>query len=458
MTKRRSPAIFLDRDGTVIHDRPGFYLKRPEQVRVYRAAPAGLRLLRRAGYRLVLVSNQSGIGRGFFDRAGLARIHRRLRLKLREQGAGLDAFYFCPHHPDDGCSCRKPAPALVRRAVRELGLTLKGSFLVGDKQSDLELGRRVGIPSILVKTGHGRAQLSRYGRGLKADHVAKDLLAAARWIVRQTAPALLLAAAFAARGAAQGVPAPISTATVAAPFDLVRGTLPVSALARPVSWFPEKLDFEVKWGLISMGFSDMAVEEIVDFNGRPAYHVVSKAWSGGFADTFYKVRDQNESWIDAEDFRSLGYSKKLREGSFFRDEWVLYDYPAKAWVSKRLNKSGEASFGSGEVPGPVQDVLSSLYYIRGKTLQIGDEVVIDVNTMENWPFVLKVIKKETIKVPAGKFNTILVEPFMRKEGIFIQKGKRLRVWVTDDERHYPVMMKVEIIFGNITAVLLRKPN
>lgn len=184
---RKAPVVFLDRDGTLIHDRPGFYLRRPEQVRVYPPVFEALRRLRAAGYRLVVVSNQSGIGRGFLDHATLSRIHSRLKALLKGGGARLDGIYFCPHHPDDGCPCRKPSPLLARRAVRELGLTLRGAAVVGDKKADADLARALGVPAVLVKTGHGRHQRERWGRRLRADHESKDLLAAANWILKNLA-------------------------------------------------------------------------------------------------------------------------------------------------------------------------------------------------------------------------------------------------------------------------------
>ncbi|HAH07069.1 MAG TPA: hypothetical protein DCM05_11220 [Elusimicrobia bacterium] len=182
----KHPVIFLDRDGTLIYDRPGFYLRRPEQVRLYRFTAEALRLLRRAGFKLVVVSNQSGIGRGYLGLEMLRRIHLRLKAELKERGARLDGFYFCPHHPDDACRCRKPSPFLALKAVRELGLTLKGSFVVGDKKADADLARALGVPSVHLKTGHGRSQRERYGPRLGATHRSPHLLAAARWILRRS--------------------------------------------------------------------------------------------------------------------------------------------------------------------------------------------------------------------------------------------------------------------------------
>lgn len=181
----RRPAVFLDRDGTIIHDRPGFYLRRPEQVRIYPPVFEALRLLKRAGFRLVVISNQSGIGRGLLDLATLARIHRRLRAALKRRGADVDAVYFCPHLPGDGCRCRKPSPTLARRAVRELGLSLAGSAVVGDKKVDVDLARALGVPAVHVATGHGRRERERWGRRLAPAHRTRDVLGAARWILRR---------------------------------------------------------------------------------------------------------------------------------------------------------------------------------------------------------------------------------------------------------------------------------
>ncbi len=217
--------------------------------------------------------------------------------------------------------------------------------------------------------------------------------------------------------------------------------------------FPEKLTLDVSWGMLSVGEATLGVDKIVMFNGRPAYHLVSEARSNSFCDTFYEVRDLNESWLDARTLTSLGYSKKLREGHFFRDEWVLYDRDAGTFVDRRTNKDGTFSVRVGTIPAQVQDVLSSVYFVRSRPLPDGGQVVVDVNTPDNWPLAVKVTKRETVKTPDGRFPAVLVEPAMRREGLFIQKGKNLRLWLSDDEARKPLMMKVEVFFGHVTAVL-----
>ena len=217
--------------------------------------------------------------------------------------------------------------------------------------------------------------------------------------------------------------------------------------------FPEKLTMDVTWGLLSVGEATLGVDKLVMFNGRPAYHLVSEARSNSFCDAFYAVRDLNESWVDARTLTSLGYSKKLREGLYYRDVWVLYDRDAGTFVERQTKKNGSFTVKTGTIPAQVQDILSSVYFLRTHDLPDGGQVVVDVNTPENWPLVVKVTKRETVKLARGRTPAVLIEPAMRREGLFIQKGKRLRLWLSDDAAKRPLMMKVDVFFGHITAVL-----
>ncbi len=243
------------------------------------------------------------------------------------------------------------------------------------------------------------------------------------------------------------------TTSIISPSQLVGPEVPYHPDYKPLPAFPEKITLAMSWGMLSVGEATMSVNKIVMFNGRPAYHLVNEARSNSFCDTFYAVRDLNESWLDARTLTSLGYSKKLREGHFWRDEWVLYDRDEGRFVARRVNKDGTFAVRTGTIPASVQDVLSSVYYVRAQPLPDGGEVVVDVNTPDNWPLVVKVTDRETVKAPLGKFRTVLVEPAMRREGLFVQKGKRLRLWLSDDARRAPVLMKVEVFFGHVTAAL-----
>ncbi|HOP40371.1 MAG TPA: D-glycero-beta-D-manno-heptose 1,7-bisphosphate 7-phosphatase [Geobacteraceae bacterium] len=153
-------AVFLDRDGVINVEKE--YLYRIEDFQFLPGVPRSLRLLKEAGFLLIVVTNQSGVARGYFHLADVHRLHRYLQDQLGSYGVAIDGFYICPHHPDHGtgeyrveCSCRKPMPGLIERAAADFGIDLKRSFLVGDKLSDLEAGRAAGCRCFLVRTGYG---------------------------------------------------------------------------------------------------------------------------------------------------------------------------------------------------------------------------------------------------------------------------------------------------------------
>jgi len=151
------PAVFLDRDGTVI--REVGYLTRAEQIEILDGAPAAIRALSAAGFKIVMVTNQSAVARGWLTEAKLKQIHRLIQDRLAFEGARLDAIYYCPHHPSEGipayrvvCDCRKPNPGMVQRAVDDLALEPTRSYVLGDQNIDRELALRVGATPVLVRS------------------------------------------------------------------------------------------------------------------------------------------------------------------------------------------------------------------------------------------------------------------------------------------------------------------
>ncbi len=170
--------VALDRDGTLIKE--CHYLSDPDLVELLPGAVEGLRRLSRLGLGLIVITNQSAIGRGYFDEARLAQIHQRLVNLLTAEHIHLDGIYFCPHIPTDHCRCRKPEPGMLEQAIRDFEVTPEDCFMVGDKVCDIELGQRVGLKTFLVRTGYG-AEVEAKGQA-KPDYVVDNLLEMAQII------------------------------------------------------------------------------------------------------------------------------------------------------------------------------------------------------------------------------------------------------------------------------------
>ena len=187
-------AVFVDRDGTLVREKE--YLGDPLQLEWEEGSLEAIRLLNRAGLAVVLVTNQSGAARGYYTLEQVGAVHQALRLELERSGARLDGVYFCPHHPEGTvaplakeCSCRKPGTGMIATALRDLGLTCAGSFLIGDKLTDMETARRAGLSGILVMTGYGRSQWRASLNdpdGPLPERVTRNLLEAVLWVLHET--------------------------------------------------------------------------------------------------------------------------------------------------------------------------------------------------------------------------------------------------------------------------------
>lgn len=175
-------AVFFDRDGTLIHEKPGVYLSDPDKVRPYKSVPMALALLKKAGFRFFIVSNQSGIGRGYFTQKEVNAVHARLLQLLHP--AHFEEIVFCPHAPHENCKCRKPQPWLGQRLIKKYHIDTAHSFMIGDKKADVEFGHAIGFRSILVTTANGKNHLKKYP-DLQPEKVATNLLNAARFILKQ---------------------------------------------------------------------------------------------------------------------------------------------------------------------------------------------------------------------------------------------------------------------------------
>ncbi len=181
------PAAFLDRDGTLVAERG--YLADPGGLALLPGVPAALRAMRDAGIPLIVISNQAGVGRGLFPLSRVHEVMAELRRRLRAEGVELDAVYFCPHAPGDGCGCRKPGTDLLVRAAEDQCVALASSMMVGDKRLDAATGQAAGGFGVLVRTGYGREEESRADDGefpRRPDHVFDGLPEAAAWFIAGT--------------------------------------------------------------------------------------------------------------------------------------------------------------------------------------------------------------------------------------------------------------------------------
>ena len=185
--------VFLDRDGTINEEVR--YLSRADQFRFIDGAAEAVKLLNESGLKVVIVTNQAGVARGYLSESTLREIHCLMADMLRAHSARLDAIYYCPHHPVEGvgpykieCDCRKPKPGMLERAATELSIDLGKSYVVGDQITDLETGYAVGCTTVLVRTGYGLGSEEQFvDQPFQPDHIADNLLAASRWILKQHA-------------------------------------------------------------------------------------------------------------------------------------------------------------------------------------------------------------------------------------------------------------------------------
>ncbi len=214
------------------------------------------------------------------------------------------------------------------------------------------------------------------------------------------------------------------------------------------AWEPgEKLTFSIDYGFYSAGTATMSVLGVVQANGAECYHIRTVAVSNAFISAFYPVSDSVNSYIDYEGLFSRRFEKKLREGSYRSDRIVDF-YP-----NRRLALNTVEKHAVTEIPLFTQDILSSLYILRTHDLEVGRDEVIDVYADGKvYPLDVVIHKIETVKVPAGKFECYVVEPILKSEGIFRQKGK-LTIWLTCDNLKLPVKMKSKVTIGSISTNL-----
>lgn len=207
----------------------------------------------------------------------------------------------------------------------------------------------------------------------------------------------------------------------------------------------ESLRFSVQYGVIHAGSAWLEVPSVREYEGRPVVMLVARAESNGFFSNFYKVRNRIESYWDSTGHFSHRYTEKRREGKYRAESDIRFDYGRQ-----------EAVYKDGRtfpIPPSVQDALSSFYYTRLQALPLGGSVLFDYHaSRKSAPMEVRVLGRQRVKTPAGTFSCVVIEPVLKAGGIFKNKG-RLVIWLTDDERRMPVLMKSKVMIGSISVVL-----
>ncbi len=244
------------------------------------------------------------------------------------------------------------------------------------------------------------------------------------------------------------VPLPKATSTEVSPEE-------EALLKKRAFSVGERLTYSVRWTGIHVGHATLEVKDIIAFNGYRAYKVISQAQSNDFFSLIYRVEDIVQSFIDINKFHSLRLDKRQEEGNYRSFKITEYDqvnHMARQFKYKYRDGSVEEQKFS--IPPDVHDILSCFYYLRNQDLKVGESIFIKVNADDkNYDLEVKVHKKERIEIQdLGAYDAILVEPLAKFQGIFVRKGKIL-IWVTDDSRKIPLLMKSKIPMGSIVAVL-----
>ena len=207
----------------------------------------------------------------------------------------------------------------------------------------------------------------------------------------------------------------------------------------------ETLTFWLGWQGINGGTAKLSVLEKVKINDRWTYHIKSEAWSNKAVSLFFPVRDEVETFVDVDGIFSWRFEKHLSEGKYKSDKYYDFDQFNHLAISSKHDTL--------KIPEYVQDILSAFYFVRTQSLTVGKTIYVpNFDNDKNYSVQVRVIKKQKIKVKAGKFNTIKIEPRLESEGLFKKQG-RLFIWLTDDERHIPVLMRSKAIVGAFEANL-----
>ncbi|MBI1797509.1 MAG: DUF3108 domain-containing protein [Candidatus Eisenbacteria bacterium] len=240
------------------------------------------------------------------------------------------------------------------------------------------------------------------------------------------------------------IPAPPDTGDLVGSVSLPNGGEVLPAPRRPIR-AGESFKFAVRYGIVTAGDAYLEVPEVRDWHGHPTFLLVARTESNKFFSAFYKVRNRIESYWDTTSHFSRHFAENRREGGYHSQNEIAFDYD-----------KGEAVYQDGQtfpIPPGCQDALSSFYFARTQPLPLGGSMVFDYHaSRKSQPLEVKVLGRQRVETPAGTFDCVVIEPILKAGGIFKNSG-RLVIWLTDDDRRIPVMMKSKVTIGSISCVL-----
>jgi histidinol-phosphate phosphatase family protein len=178
----RNRAVFIDRDGTINVNVE--YLDDPDEFMMYPSVAEGIKILKEHGFKIIVVTNQSGIARGYFSEKTLEKIHQKMKNELSKKGAKIDAIYYCPHHPDEDCNCRKPNTGMFEKAIKDFDIDTKHSYVIGDRMLDVEAGYKLGCKTILVPEDKEKVEKEMKESKISPDFFCNDFLTGIKWILK----------------------------------------------------------------------------------------------------------------------------------------------------------------------------------------------------------------------------------------------------------------------------------
>jgi len=177
-------AVFIDRDGT-INVNYG-YINNPDDFKMYPNVAKGIKLLQENGFKIIIITNQSGIARGYFSEKSLEEIHDKMKKELSKEDTGVDAIYYCPHHPDENCNCRKPKPGMLEQAIKDFDIEIKDSYIIGDRMLDVEAGKIIGCKTVLIPEDKELVKKEMTESDIDPDIVCDDFYSGIEWIIKNS--------------------------------------------------------------------------------------------------------------------------------------------------------------------------------------------------------------------------------------------------------------------------------